>query len=227
MTTFRTRRRSASTALAALLVATFTLALAATVSAQAVSNPRIAEFDPSPDHWALLAGGQPAVLRYDLNVYLPGATTPFRVVDMGKPAPDPDGTIRYRFSSQLAACPQPGCTYEARVSAVGPGGAALSSVSNRFTFTTVSPPVMVDGSFGGGMTANAFLRHSSLGEVWLWSMDGTPPRDRTTYSRTGPNTNWEIWDTADLDGNGHANLLWRNRLNGPGLLLADGRRDAS
>ena len=44
------------------------LAFAAAVPAQVVSNPRIAEFDPSPDHSAVLDSGEPAVLRYDLGM---------------------------------------------------------------------------------------------------------------------------------------------------------------
>ena len=57
---------------------------------------------------------------------------------MGKPSPDADGKIRYDFASAVAGWPLPGGNYEARVSAVGPEGAALSDPSNPFTFTTVS-----------------------------------------------------------------------------------------
>ena len=83
MTPSRTRRRSASLGLAAKLGIAFTLAFAATVQAQVVSNPRIAEFDPSPDHWQVLDSGQQAVLRYELGVYLLGASAPSATLDMG------------------------------------------------------------------------------------------------------------------------------------------------
>jgi len=139
MTTARTRRRSASPALMALLGLTFVLASAATLSAQIVCDPRVAEFDPSPDHSMVLSSGQPAVLSYRLAVYLVGASAPFTIVDMGKPSPDPDGKVRYDFSSEVVGWPLPGGNYEARVSAVGPEGSALSSQSNPFTFTTGSP----------------------------------------------------------------------------------------
>jgi hypothetical protein len=75
-------------------------------------------------------------VRYELGVYLLGASAPLTTVDMGKPSPDPDGKIRYDFASAVAGWPLPGGTYEARVSAVGPGGAALSDPSNPFTFAT-------------------------------------------------------------------------------------------
>ena len=76
MTSPRTRRRSAPLGLTALLAVTFALALAAAAPAQVVSDPRVAEFDPSPDHWTTLDSGEPAVVRYELAVYLIGASTP-------------------------------------------------------------------------------------------------------------------------------------------------------
>jgi hypothetical protein len=119
-------------ALAILAVA----ALASPSQAQVVSDPRIAEFDPSPDHWRTLDGGQPAVVRYDLGVYMCGAAEPFTTIDMGKPSPEGDGRIRFDFSASVAGWPLPGGNYEARVSAVGPEGSASSEPSNPFTFST-------------------------------------------------------------------------------------------
>ena len=138
MSLVRNRRSSALLGLTALLATVFTLAFAATPQAQVLSNPRIAEFDPSPDHWMVLDSGEPAVLAYELEVYLIGASNPFTTVGMGKPSPDTDGKIRYDFASGVAGWPVSGATFEARVSAVGPEGAALSEPSNPFTFTTGS-----------------------------------------------------------------------------------------
>ena len=134
----RTGLRSTWLGLAALLATTFTLGLAATSDAQILSDPRVAEFDPSPDHWVVLDSGESAVLRYELGVYQLGASTPLGKVDMGKPSPDADGKIRYDFSAQVTAWSLSGGEYEARVSAVGPEGAALSDPSNPFTFSTGS-----------------------------------------------------------------------------------------
>ena len=136
MMPFHTRLRSAWLGFTVLLVTTFTLAFAATLHAQVLSDPRVAEFDPSPDHGVVLDSGEPAVLRYELGVYPLGSSTPVGTVDMGKPSPDPDGKIRYDFSAQVTAWSLPGGDYEARVSAIGPEGAALSDPSNPFTFTT-------------------------------------------------------------------------------------------
>ena len=131
----RNRLYNARLGLAALLAFTFTLAHAATPEAQVLSDPRVAEFDPSPDHWVVLASGAPAVLRYELEVYPLGASAPVVTVDMGKPSPGADGKIRYDFSAEVAAWPLPDGNYEARVSAIGPQGSALSDPSNPFTFS--------------------------------------------------------------------------------------------
>ena len=124
--------------LTALLVTAFTLAFAATLQAQVLSDPRVAEFDASPDHWAFAENGEPAVLRYELHFFTIGASSPFGTVDMGKPDPDADGKIRYDFSTQLSAWSLPGGDYEARVSAIGPAGSAFSDPSNPFTFGPAS-----------------------------------------------------------------------------------------
>jgi len=122
-----------------------------------VTNPRLVEFDPSPDHNATVPGGQPAVERYDFEIYLVGASAPFHTVSLGKPAPQADGKIRYDFSSQVVGWPLPGGVYEARVAAVGPNGRGRSDVSNPFTFGagcsyTLSTTSLSVGASGGAQS---------------------------------------------------------------------------
>jgi hypothetical protein len=183
----RTRRRSAFLGLTALLVTTVVLASASPVRAQAVSDPRTAEFDPSPDHWKVLDSGQSAVLRYELNLYSVGSPVPFATVDMGKPSPDADGKIRFDFSGAAATWLLPGGEYEARVSAVGPEGSALSDPSNSFTFTTSSGCTVTlstrsvqapaaGGSYSIQVTTGAacgWTAATSLPWVSLWANTGT------------------------------------------------------
>jgi hypothetical protein len=134
----RTQRRRGGFALIVLLAAVLPAALASPLLAQTVSDPRVAEFDPSPDHWAVLDSGQPAVLRYELEMYLLGAAFPSLTVDMGKPSPAQDGKIRYDFTSAVAGLAWPAGQFEARVNAVGPEGSAASDASNPFTFSAGS-----------------------------------------------------------------------------------------
>ncbi|MGE3509549.1 MAG: hypothetical protein AB7N65_11765 [Vicinamibacterales bacterium] len=108
-----------------------------TAVAQTV-DPAFAEFIPSPDH-ATAVGGTPLVSRYDLSYYQMGATQPFQVNSLGKPAPASDGRIRVN----ITGLPRPaaGIVYQARVLAVGGGGSAASLPSNSFMFSAgVTPP---------------------------------------------------------------------------------------
>ena len=207
MTTHCSGHRRALPGLMVLAGLAFTLMCAATASAQVVNDPRIAEFDPSPDHWQSLENGESAVVRYELGMYMLGAASPFTTVDMGKPSPGADGKIRYDFASGVAGWPLTGGYYEARVSAVGPEGAALSDPSNPFTFGTASScaislsaaSVSVPTS-GGSYTIQvstgagcAWTAATSLSWVKMWtsggSGSGTVPfavqSNPTTSSRSG------------------------------------------
>jgi hypothetical protein len=144
---------------AALAVLTFAI-FAATAAAQtpAVIDPRIVEFDPSPDHTATDASG-PVVTRYDLELYVLGGTQPVQVANLGKPAPQSDGKIRVDFTTLLSPWPAAGTVYEARVAAVGPAGVGRSTESNTFSFSSpcsssISPTsVSVSGGASTGTVA--------------------------------------------------------------------------
>ena len=105
-----------------------------------VVNPKVVEFDPSADHAALTAEGHALVTRYDLQIFLPGATQPISTASLGKPAADADGKIRVDFSTVLVGWPPANGTYEARVAAVGPTGSGQSDPSNPFDFQAVVTP---------------------------------------------------------------------------------------
>jgi hypothetical protein len=173
----RTRRSIVTPALTALCSMLLALALGAPVQAQVLSDPRMAEFDPSPDHWVTLEGGQPAVMRYELGVYLIGASSPFGTVDMGKPDPEADGKIRFDFASQVAAWQLPGGDYEARVSAVGPEGAALSDPSNPFTFSTGNPCTTALSATAGSAPAAGgnYAVDVTTGEGCQWAATTAAP----------------------------------------------------
>src|SRR3990170_5788168 len=100
--------------------------------AQTVVDATTAEFQPSADHDATVEG-TPLVTSYLLQFFPGGSSSASHSIDMGKPAPGTDGLIRFQFTSRLTAPLVPGTTYQARVSAVGPGGTAPSTLSNTFT----------------------------------------------------------------------------------------------
>jgi hypothetical protein len=141
--------------LSACLVAVGVLACAGQGLAQVVANPRVAQFDPSPDHATMINGTTPVVTNYVLEVYIAGAAAPFHVMDLGKPRPAADGKLYFDFGAAAAGWPLPGGTYESRIVAVGPQGMARSLPSNPFTLvppTTSSCPVSLST---GALSAQA------------------------------------------------------------------------
>jgi hypothetical protein len=99
-----------------------------------VVNPTTVQFTPSADNSAVTTNGTPVVVRYDLQIYPQGATTPYTTVNLGKPTVGSDGTIQVIFSTLMATWPLPNGTYDASVVAVGQTGSAQSTLSNPFTF---------------------------------------------------------------------------------------------
>lgn len=142
--------------------------------AQTVVNPKTVEFDPSADHSTLTADNQPMVQRYDLEIFVSGATQALTKVNLGKPSPQSDGKIRVDFSTLVAGWPLSDGTYLARVAAVGPSGAAESDPSNTFAFQSctvtlgsASQAVPAAGA-AGSVTVGA-----STGCGWTVTSDST------------------------------------------------------
>jgi hypothetical protein len=132
MGVFKTRRIRHCCCTVAATVFLFSPAL---VRAQAVVDPASIEFTPSEVNDQVMANGQPYVSSYSLELYYLGASQPFRVVSLGKPAPDPDGKIRTNFLSRLLPPPDSGLTYVTRVVANGSGGVGHSDDSDDFALS--------------------------------------------------------------------------------------------
>ena len=124
------------------LVVVLVVGIVGALSAQAVLDPRYVEFDASADHNALAESGIPLVSSYSLAIYPVGSSTPFATVSLGKPTPGTGGVIRVDFLPLLTTLPTPGVNYEARVSAVGPGGTTASTNSNQFSFSPTCAPAI-------------------------------------------------------------------------------------
>ena len=193
----------------------FTLAIAvlllgpASAFAQSIVDPTTAEFDPSPDH-DLIVSGSPVVDHYEIGFYLIAAAQPFQINQLGKPSRDVDGKIRVG----LGARPAPGILYEARVSAVGPGGAGLSAVSNNFTFsvpcsTTVSPTTQAIAAGGSAAsiavtTASGCAWTATESLSWVAITSGASGTGNGTVSYTVDANTLTTSRTGTLTVNGEA-----------------------
>ena len=140
-----------------VLVVVFSMAY---LSAQAIVDPRYVEFSASADHDAVSNEGAPLVTSYSLAIHAPGAVTPLTTVDLGKPDPNASNIIRVDFLPLLEVNLAAGVNYEARVTAIGPGGAASSSPSNQFSFApapcspTIAPSARTAGQEAGTGTVS-------------------------------------------------------------------------
>ena len=67
--------------------------------------------------------------------------------------------------------------------------------------------------FAPDLKSDILWRHATLGEVWMWPMDGAS-RTSETFVRRVADTAWQIRGLGDQTGDGRADMLWRNALSG-------------
>jgi len=70
------------------------------------------------------------------------------------------------------------------------------------------------GDFDGDGKADVLWRNRSTGENYLYPMNGTAIGAGEGYVRTVTDANWEIVAIGDFDGDGRADILWRNATSG-------------
>lgn len=122
------------------------IAFASIGSAQA--STYTATFTASADH-SVIEQQTPLVDHYELIVFAPGSATGLPAINLLKPTPDAQNTIRVNVTTQLIALPaSPNCSaltptaaqcYTALVRAVGPGGTNSSPLSDPFSLTVSAP----------------------------------------------------------------------------------------
>ena len=157
-------------------------------------NPNVVSFLPSPQHASTLPTGQPVVSRYELTFYKAGTTERVMTIDLGKPAPQPDGVIRLDYTNRLGAWPLPGVECDARVTAVGADGTSTSDPSNTFiyecTFRLSTTSDSVAASGGSGMVELA------AGALCGWSASSSTSWITITSGTSDVGTGWVGYTVA-------------------------------
>src|SRR6266850_403578 len=74
--------------------------------------------------------------------------------------------------------------------------------------------VRVAYDFDGDGRADVFWRNSTTGENYLYPMNGTAILAGEGYVRTVADSSWKIIGYGDFNGDGRADILWRNNTSG-------------
>ena len=74
------------------------------------------------------------------------------------------------------------------------------------------------GDFDGDGKADIVWRNSTSGQNYLYPMDRTTIKATEGYLRTVADTAWQIVAVGDYDGDGKADILWRNNSTGQDYL---------
>jgi hypothetical protein len=142
---------------------------AISAGAQTVVDATTAEFEPSADHNGSTADGTALVTSYLLQFFPGGSSSASHSIDMGKPAPSTGGVIRFEFASRLTTPLVAGTTYQARVSAIGPGGTSPSNLSNPFAVSSPCAPSLSASSATFTATASTGSVSVTAGTGCSWT----------------------------------------------------------
>ena len=74
------------------------------------------------------------------------------------------------------------------------------------------------GDFDGDGHADILWRNTGTGENYLYFMNGTTILPSEGYIRTVADQNWQVAGVGDFDGDGKADILWRNGVSGENYL---------
>jgi hypothetical protein len=95
---------------------------------------------------------------------------------------------------------------------------AYSNVSDAPSTTNRTVSFVVsDGANGISTAANKTITVTAVNDAAIWQMNGFAAKSTFLITAVA-DTNWQVAGTADLNGDGIADLVWRNRATGENAL---------
>src|SRR5213595_2441073 len=74
------------------------------------------------------------------------------------------------------------------------------------------------GDFDGDGKADILWRNISTGENYIWLMNGLSTASQGSVNFVDPASGWQVQGVGDFDGDGKADILWRNSTSGENYL---------
>jgi predicted extracellular nuclease len=151
---------------------------------------------PSGERYSFVFEGNAQALDHALMTV--SATTFLRDLVFARGNADVPATFRTDTSAPLGTSDHDGLVLYVMTDADGDGVPDDQDV-----------PSGVGSDFTGDLKSDILWHHATLGEVWLWPMDGGQSTAQSYVSTVG-DPGWEIRGLGDQTGDGQADLLWRH-----------------